>query len=241
MSMDQDLAYLDATIADLEARRDHLNGMIESLKQIREQGAAPTPIALGATSSMASSPGREVKHDSFFGMTLLDGIKKYLAMTKQTESAPDIAEALVRGGMKSAAKDFVGNVRTTLSKNDEFVSVKNGEWGLSAWYPAKRRETKVAAKGKPSKQSTKKPHTQTAPPKDKLTPTVKLTPKDKSILAYVNSTSGPVKPDLVASALGLNINTTRAGLWRLMKSGGIQHAKSGGYEALAGKEGGRAK
>lgn len=230
--MNQDLAYLDATIADLEARRDHLNGMIESLKQIRDQGAGPTPIALGVASS-AGSLGREVKHDSFFGMTLLDGIKKYLAMTKQTESAPEIADALVRGGMKSAAKDFVGNVRTTLSKNDEFVSVKNGEWGLSAWYPAKRRETKVAAKGKASKQSTKKPHIQTAPPKDKPTPTPKLTPKDKSILAYVNGASGSLKPEQIAEALQFNINTTRAGLWRLTKSGVIQRAKSGGYEKLS--------
>jgi hypothetical protein len=224
--MSQDLAYLDATIADLEARRDHLNGMIESLKQIREQGAAPV-AALGAAG--AAGPEQEVRHDSFFGMTILDAIKKYLAMTKQTRSAPDIADALIRGGMKSAARDFVGNVRTTLSKNEEFVSVKNGEWGLTEWYP-KRREPKATVKAK--KRAKTKPGTATTAKVRTETPPVKLSPKDQLVWNHVKGQSGPFKPDQVAEALRFNVNTTRAALWRLTRVGRIQRAESGGYENI---------
>lgn len=226
--MDQDLAYIDATIANLEARRDHLTGMIESLKQIRDQGAAPTGANVGSTGT--TPHGNEVRHDSFFGMTLVDGIKKYLAMTKQTRSAPDIAEALTRGGMKSAAKDFVGNVRSTLSKNEEFVSVKNGEWGLSEWYP-KRRESKTTAT-KAKKRGKKKPELGTTTKTQAEKPPGKLSPKDQLIWDHVKTRSGPFKPDQVAEALKVNVNTTRAALWRLTRAGRIRRAESGGYENI---------
>lgn len=226
--MDQDLAYIDATIADLEARRDHLSGMIESLKQIRDQGTVP---ASSMNTTGAAGQGQEVRHDSFFGMTLVDGMKKYLTMTKQTRSAPDIAEALTRGGMKSAAKDFVGNVRSTLSKNEDFVSVKNGEWGLTEWYP-KRREPKTTAKAK-KRVKTKPGPTTAAKDKTKAeTPPVKLSPKDQLVWNHVKGQSGPFKPDQVAEALRFNANTTRAAFWRLTKLGRIQRAKSGGYENI---------
>lgn len=134
--------HIDATIADLESRRDQINFAIETLKQLRH-GTTGSATPVGAVVN-SSGVDREIRHDSFFGMTLMDGIKKYLAISKQTKSAPNIAESLARGGMKSSAKDFTGNVRSTLSKNDDFVRV-NGEWGLAEWYPAMRKERKPKA------------------------------------------------------------------------------------------------
>jgi len=226
--MNQDLAYLDATIADLEARRDHLNGMIESLKQIRDHGGAPV-AAPGATGSSGSE--HEVRHDSFFGMTLLDGMKKYLGITKQTRSAPDIADALLRGGMKSAAKDFVGNVRSTLSKNDEFVSVKNGEWGLSLWYPAKRKEKQPKA-SKAAKKAWSNAGIKVGRPQKKRTGAKMPSLKERAVLRHMNGTSGPLKPEVIAEALKFNFNTTRVMLYNLVKRGLIRRAEGGGYEKL---------
>jgi hypothetical protein len=223
--MAQDLAYIDATIADLEARRDHLNSMIESLRQIREQGALPISGAMPSSAAMAAE--QEVRHDSFFAMTILDGIKKYLGMTKQTQSAPDIADALVRGGMKSAAKDFVGNVRSTLSKNDDFVSVKNGEWGLSSWYPAKRKEKQPKA----SKRHRKTQSRMTGTPK-KHAEEKKLTDKEQTVLDAVNSLDGPCKPKDLSEALQFNFNTTRVIMYNLRKRGLIRSAEDGGFERM---------
>jgi len=194
------------------------------LKQIRDQGAAPI-ATLGVSNS--SGPEQEVRHDSFFGMTILDAIKKYLTMTKQTQSAPDIADALVRGGMKSAAKDFVGNVRTTLSKNEAFVSVKNGEWGLSVWYPAKRKEKQP----KGTKPKKTKPRAKVSP-KDGAE-AKKLSETQQAILNYVNNASGPCKPQAVAEALKLNFNTTRVTMYKLAKRGLIRSAESGGFGKLS--------
>jgi uncharacterized membrane protein len=223
--MAHDLAYLDATIADLEARRDHLNSMIESLRQIREQGALPVP---GVTLGSGGIVEQDVRHDSFFGMTILDAIKKYLAMTKQTQSAPDIADALVRGGMKSAAKDFVGNVRTTLSKNEAFVSVKNGEWGLSLWYPAKRKEKQSRAT-KPAKKKARTPSTALKDGKGEK----KLSEKEQTVLEAVKILDAPCKPKELAEALQFNFNTTRVILYNLAKLGLIRRAEAGGFEKLS--------
>ena len=48
-----------------------------------------------------------------------------------------VADALIAGGFKTAAKNFVETVRSILSHNPSFAFM-NGEFGLAEWYPGRK-------------------------------------------------------------------------------------------------------
>lgn len=138
----------DAVIADLEAKRDHLNSIIDGLRQLRTSGvismSGPLPSQLRASQSEA-----EITHDMFFGMTIADAARKFLSLMKHTKSTSEIAHALERGGLKHASKNFVTTIRSTLGGRDDFRRV-NREWGLAEWY--RKRPRAAEADVKPDEQ-----------------------------------------------------------------------------------------
>jgi hypothetical protein len=140
----------DAAIADLEARIRSMQITLETLKQLR--GGDGTSFS--APSAAARLGDSEVQHDSFFGMTIADAAKKYLAMMKTTKSTADIAAGLEQGGLKHSSKDFSTTVRSILGSREDFLRVPNGDWGLSEWYPGKGRGKKAKAE-KPIKAKTR--------------------------------------------------------------------------------------
>lgn len=144
--MTQDFNPYDAVIADLEGKRDQLTGMIESLKQMRNV-ASQLPIVAG-TSSIRSAVEADFSHDAFFGMTIPDAAKKYLAAVKKTMPTGALADALLAGGIKTASKNFTENIRAILSRQPEFVRI-NGEFGLAEWYPGRgvTRRTRRSGEG----------------------------------------------------------------------------------------------
>jgi len=134
----------DAAIADVQARIQQLQTVLEGLLQLRAQisGAAPLPSPSGNRQASET----EVQHDTFFGMTIGDAAKKYLAMMKATKSTAEIAEGLERGGLKHSSKSFTTTVRSILGANESFTRVPNGDWGLTEWYSGMRKERKPKAK-----------------------------------------------------------------------------------------------
>ena len=132
--MTQDVNPYDAVIADLEGKRDQLTGMIESLKQMRNV-AAQLPV-VGVNSSIRSAAEADFAHDAFFGMTIPDAAKKYLAAVRKTMPLGALGEALLAGGIKTTSKNFTENIRAILSRQPEFVRI-NGEFGLAEWYPGR--------------------------------------------------------------------------------------------------------
>ena len=92
----------------------------------------------GAPTTTPSQPSGEIHHDTFFQMSIPDAAEKYLTLAKKTKATAEVAEALLKGGLKSAAKNFPAMVNTILSREARFVRV-NSEWGLSAWYPGMRK------------------------------------------------------------------------------------------------------
>jgi hypothetical protein len=131
--MTQENTPYDAVIADLEEKRDQLTATIEMLKALKGTASMVLPIS---ASNQRQQAEREIKRDSFFGMTLTDAAKKYLSMMKTTKSNPELCEALLSGGFKTSSANFTEVVRSTLQRNKDFVKV-SGEWGLSEWYPGR--------------------------------------------------------------------------------------------------------
>ncbi len=129
----------EAVLADLRAQRDQLDATIAVLERrlgmgvqvssIPPQGAVGSPVV--AVALLA---------DAFFGMTLLDAIKKYLAAVKRPQSPKEIMDALERGGYAHTSKRFYGTVYNALTRAEgaDLVKVKD-DWGLREWYPNLRR------------------------------------------------------------------------------------------------------
>jgi hypothetical protein len=74
----------------------------------------------------------------YLGLNVLDAIKAYLRKVREPKTPPEIADALHRGGLHSRSSDFVGVVRTTMSRNGASAGIEafgKGTWGLSEWRP----------------------------------------------------------------------------------------------------------
>ena len=132
-------ANYDAVLADLIARRDKLNSAIEAI-----QGTLG--IRNGSVSTVSPEtppPAAEIGRHAFFGMSIPDAAKKFLAMSREPKSTNEISIALERGGLTHSAGNFANSVGSILhrldSANGEIVRVSRGTWGLLEWYPGRRR------------------------------------------------------------------------------------------------------
>lgn len=144
----------DAAIEDVEGKIRQLQAVLETLRSLR---AAPADGSSPSAPVGSSREGdTEIRHDTFFGMTIADAARKYLTMVKHTKSTADIASALESGGMKHASKDFNMTLRSVLSPREEFVRV-NSDWGLTEWYPGMGRGRKAKVVEKPKKDVALKP------------------------------------------------------------------------------------
>lgn len=133
-----------AVIADLKARRDDIDRIIADL----ERFAAGT----SGSGAVVAQHVEQIRPDTFFGHTIPEAAKKYLGMTgRQTRSVEQIADSLLKGGMETNARDFVGTVKAMLRRYEERdgeVIRVGGEWGLAEWYPnrpRRRRPSRDAA------------------------------------------------------------------------------------------------
>jgi hypothetical protein len=135
MSQEPIVDIYEPVILELRSQIEDCQRTIAMLEMMRSKGKLG--VGHAAMSSAASPQSVAFTSDSFFGMTIADGAKKYLAAIKRTATAKVVSEALIAGGMKSSAKSPTENVRSILSRNPSFVLV-NGEFGLSEWYPGRK-------------------------------------------------------------------------------------------------------
>lgn len=142
--MAQEPTHMDAAIAELEGWKERISTAIETMKALSAQaGALPAGPPPGNPARAGDATINDIPHDAFFQMTVPDAAEKYLTLAKTTKPNAQVAEALLRGGLKSAAKNFRSMLNTVLSRESRFVKV-NGEWGLTAWYPGMRRGPRIA-------------------------------------------------------------------------------------------------
>jgi hypothetical protein len=123
-----------------------VNELLGALNVLRvEAGLPPRPGGgSGGDGSSAADPIQtQIKGDTFFGKKQQTAIKQYLEMRRAqglgTAKPRDIYDALAAGGYEFEAKNadiaLVG-IRALLRKRTEtFVQLKNGTYGLIAWYP----------------------------------------------------------------------------------------------------------
>ena len=142
MQSDQNQADIyELVIGDLEAKIASLQMTVDNLKNVRGMTSALTAVSAIKPGPVRQEGTSNFGHDAFFGMTIPDAAKKYLAAAKKTVSIPTLVDALLAGGLKSASTNMRENVRSALGRNPEFVRI-NGEFGLADWYPGKKTQLK---------------------------------------------------------------------------------------------------
>lgn len=127
-------------IGDLLAFARMKAGMSSTTVVIAEPtGAPPSPPRQGSLSQLNELP-TEIRQDTFFGMTISEAIKKYLAMVKRPQRASDIARALDQGGLLHSSKNWLNTVQATLTRQRGVVVKLPNGWGLAEWYPGRNFE-----------------------------------------------------------------------------------------------------
>ena len=144
MSGETQIDY-EAVLADLESERDELDMFIAYLKRKKLGQVEVAPISgQGRPTIMppAPAPSNLLTSDAFFGLSLVDATKKYLAITKSPKTSRQICDALLAGGFKTTSKDFNNTVFSVLSREDKqegVIAKVNNTWGLAEWYPGLKR------------------------------------------------------------------------------------------------------
>ena len=137
---------IQAVLADLIAQRDRLNVAIEALQALQgNTSIAPSAGNLGLTGAAPT-----VQSDDFFGMTVLDGAKKFLGMTKRPQNARAITEALQKGGYLFSSGKPMTTVASVLNRaldSGGVVRTGKGMFGLAEWYLGRVRKPRQNGEG----------------------------------------------------------------------------------------------
>ena len=136
--------HYQLVLDDLIARRAKLDAAISAIQEAMG-------LSAGSGASVVAPAGgagtEALRSDSFFGMTVIEAAKKYLAMSKRTKTAQEITDALKNGGYTFATGNPMATVTSVLHRSDakggDLVRVNKGTWGLAEWYPgrSKRKTT----------------------------------------------------------------------------------------------------
>lgn len=129
------------TIADLERKKAEIERTIAHLRQLMAMGnLAQTGEGVAVPSTVSSFMGGEVPTGAFLGKSIIEAIKLYLEIVKKKQTAKQIMDGLLKGGMESSRpKSFLKTVHSALTRarqapNPPFVKV-GMQWGLTSWFP----------------------------------------------------------------------------------------------------------
>jgi hypothetical protein len=137
-----DTPDFQALLNEAIAERDRLNVVINWLQDKLGQPAGEVIV-----SPAAGMPTRfpRLASDAFFRMSVSDAIKAYLGFAKKPQSAREITDALIAGGLTFRAKNLYQTVFPTLSRmakeTGEVAKLKDNTWGLAEWYSGSRKMT----------------------------------------------------------------------------------------------------
>ncbi len=134
----------EKVLNDLLAERNELDRMISWVKnRLGRADVEPGAPAVALAKMPESTRFGRLAKDAFFRMSVSDAIKAYLSFAKKPQSARDITDALIAGGLTFKAKNLYQTVFPTLSRmakeTGEVAKLKDNTWGLSEWYSSGRK------------------------------------------------------------------------------------------------------
>lgn len=152
--MDTEPINYEAVIADLEAKKAHIESTIAALRAISGLGnlGAPPPAGPGGGGSGVGN-GR-IASDAFFGKSIPEAAVIHLGNVRRKLSTQALMEAMEAGGLpKSKYNTVYAILRRRESQVGDIVNWQ-GEWGLAAWYPNHTKAKAASKKNAASESST---------------------------------------------------------------------------------------
>lgn len=139
-----------AVIADLEAKKAHIESTIMALKAIaglEGLGTAPSPSSPSGGSSGIGPNGKPAP-DAFLGKSIPEAAKIYLTSQRKKLSTQELMEAMEAGGLPGSKYQTVYAIlRRRENQVGDIVNIK-GDWALAEWYPNySRKPAKKAGAG----------------------------------------------------------------------------------------------
>lgn len=136
-SESQSVDPYEAVIADLRAKRDQIDLLIQGLEAQRGGGQLG-PVTLSAHMQRAPEPNVG-DPGAFLGMTIADATKKLLQAQRKPLGNAEILAALKAGGLHMTSADPINTIGAVLTRRfnvtGDIVRVGRGIWGLLEWYP----------------------------------------------------------------------------------------------------------
>ena len=131
-------------LAELLEERANLDRMINWVRTRLGRTDTEQPATqVSPSASLGPMRGNRIATDAFFRMTVSEAIKAYLNIAKKPQSAREITDALIAGGLTFKAKNLYQTVFPTLSRmaneTGEVAKLKDNTWGLAEWYSTARR------------------------------------------------------------------------------------------------------
>jgi hypothetical protein len=134
------IAELDEEIAALMKTREVMvRKMVEAGGDATGLEIVPGMAKLTITGNLAASAQvhKELRSDSFFGLSASQAIIKYLSMVKRPAKPTELTEQLVAGGFTTKSDNVYSTIFTALTRNKDTIFSNLGRskgWGLKAWY-----------------------------------------------------------------------------------------------------------
>jgi hypothetical protein len=134
----------EAVIADLEAKKAHLETIIAGLRAIAGLEGLGIPPAGGPGGGSPLNDGK-IPSDAFFGKSIPDAAAIHLGNVRRKLSTQQLMDALEAGGLPHSKYNTVYAIlRRRESQVGDIVNMK-GEWGLASWYPNHLKKSKKDA------------------------------------------------------------------------------------------------
>ena len=126
----------EAVIADLEAKKAHIESMIAGLRVVAGMtGLGTSPSPGSPTGGGSPIVNGKPAPDAFLGKSIPEAAKIYLASQRKKLSTQELMEALEAGGLPGSKYQTVYAVLSRReSKVGDIVNIK-GDWALAEWYP----------------------------------------------------------------------------------------------------------
>ena len=226
-------------LANLEAKRAALDAAIAAVRTAMAMGALGTSSEVPASMVGAlthSMNGNEVPAGAFFGKSIPEAARLYLAIVKRKQTSKEIADGLRKGGMESTSKNFPQILHSGLDRarrlpGSPLVKLDRSHWGLREWYPAgigiapsndKRGRKKTGRRGKTAKSATMSLHAASPEPQkvkvnERIMELVRTKPEREYSLAQI------------AEHLGMGTRGARLALGKLLKAGKVKLSAPGMY------------
>jgi hypothetical protein len=224
--------HIDAAIADLEGWMERIATAVETLKMFRSGGGA-LPAGVPSSPPTRSPTNGEIRHDTFFQMTVPDAAEKFLALAKKTIPTSAMAEGLLKGGLKSAAKNFPSMLNTILTRDSRFVKV-NREWGLDAWYPGMRKGPSRKRDGTPTETRPANQEKEKSPNSNIASDSRGFGPnslRGRTLTLLRSEASTLFDAPTIATRLSVdNVPSVSAALSGLLKVGMVKRPEKGRYQ-----------